>query len=174
MPETIVTTKFRISPSAYASAIMRQWASKWWWAVALLPLCSISAAFASADIRYLMLALVLVCLVIPPAMLIVYYYHALSPHARLNIPLHSVACDGIDLTIDFFTDENDEDASEKPVSTTVINMSDICGTIRSSSAIGLLLDKKRPAPMLLIPYSSFQSSTALQRFIELLKESRLS
>lgn len=169
MPESITTKPFRISPSTYASAIMKQWASTWWWAVALLPLCSISAAFATADIRYLMLALVLVCLVIPPAMLFVYYYYALSEHARLNIPLHSVACDGTDLTIDFYPDTTDEDAKEEPVSTTVIRLSDICGTTRSSSGIGLLLDRKRPAPMLIIHYSSFQSSADLQRFIELLK-----
>ena len=51
------------------------------------------------DIRYLMLTLVLVCLVIPPALLIVYYYYALDPKARVNIPPHSVGCDGHTLTI---------------------------------------------------------------------------
>ena len=148
----ITTATFRISPASYAVIIMCRWLAIWWWAVAVLPLCSIAAAILMTDIRYLMLALVLVCLVIPPALLIVYYYYALDPKARVNIPPHSVGCDDHTLTISEYAapqpdsdEENDNvDATphtestspdDAPIAVSKIPLSSLYGMRHSLSLI---------------------------------------
>ena len=175
----VTTDPFRISPSAYAAAIMRQWLSIWWWAVAVLPVGAVIAALATADIRYLMLALVLTCLVIPPALLIVYYYYALDPRARINIPLHTVACDGSTLTLTPCQEptENSECAESsrgaEPIRPSAISetipLASIFAVSRSGGTLRLSLDSTRPAPLLIIPYSAFPSSGDLRQFIAMLE-----
>jgi hypothetical protein len=194
MAQTITTNPFRISPAAYAGAIMRQWIAIWWWAVALLPGCSLVAAFATADIRYLLLTFVLTCLVVPPTLLIVYYYYALDPRARLSIPLHTVATDGATVTITFLAEPEPEKPAEEadnqfnsadstqsysresdntqpavipePVTLSRANLHKVK---LAAGAIHISLTTTRPTPLLIIPYSAFQSSDALRTFISLLK-----
>lgn len=174
----VITDPFRISPSAYAAAIMRQWLSIWWWAVAVLPVGAVIAALATADIRYLMLALVLTCLVIPPALLIVYYYYALDPRARINIPLHTISFDGSTLTItpwsepseSFESSESSKIPDPAPLPAPVtLPLSAIFAVTRSGGTLRLSLDRTRPAPLLIIPYSAFPSSGALRQFIAMLE-----
>lgn len=182
----ITTAPFRISPATYSSIIMRQWLAIRWWAVAVLPICSIAAAFATSDIRYLMLALVLVCLVIPPALLIVYYYYALDTKARINIPLHTVGCDGHTLTISEYatpqtdTDEESDNSDDTPqpesavpdvppVAVTEIPLSSLRGIRHSRGHICISLDNSPIPPQLVIPYKAFQSSDALRKFLAMIK-----
>ena len=174
----VITDPFRISPSAYAAAIMRQWLSIWWWAVAVLPVGAVIAALATADIRDLMLDLVLTCLVIPPALLIVYYYYALDPRARINIPLHTISFDGSTLTItpcsepseSFESSESSKIPDPAPLPAPVtLPLSAIFAVTRSGGTLRLSLDRTRPAPLLIIPYSAFPSSGALRQFIAMLE-----
>jgi hypothetical protein len=191
MTQPITTSPFRIAPSAYAGDIMHQWFARWWWAVALLPCCSLVAAFATVDIRYLLLTFVLTCLVIPPALLIVYYYYALDPRARINIPLHTVTTNGNAITITFLPElEKSSDCGDNTESTTApeqtesrgydyppeeppepvtLQRSDIHNVKLAAGALHISLDSKHPSPLLIIPYSSFQSSDALRTFISLFK-----
>lgn len=180
----VTTDPFRISPSAYAAAIMRQWLSIWWWAVAVLPVGAVIAALATADIRYLMLALVLTCLVIPPALLIVYYYYALDPRARVNIPLHTISFDGSTLTITPCPEPSGNSESSEsseyseyskipypaplPAPAT-LPLSAVFAVTRSGGTLRLSLDRTRLAPLLIIPYSAFPSSDALRQFIAMLE-----
>ena len=182
----ITTATFRISPASYAAIIMRRWLAIWWWAVAALPLCSIAAAILMADIRYLMLALVLVCLVIPPALLIVYYYYALDPKARVNIPPHTVGCDGHTLSISEYAapqpDSNEENDNvdttpqaestspdDAPVAVSKIPLSSLYGMRHSRGNICINLDNRIIPPMLIIPYTAFPSSASLREFLAMIK-----
>lgn len=182
----ITTATFRISPATYASIIMRQWLAIRWWAVAVLPLGSTAVALATSDIRYLMLALVLVCLVIPPALLIVYYYYALDTKARVNIPLHTVGCDGHTLTISEYANpqpdtaddsDNSDDTPQPesampdgpPVAVTEIPLSSLHGIRHSRGHICISLDSSPIPPQLVVPYKAFQSSDALRKFLAMIK-----
>lgn len=179
----VTTDPFRISPSSYAAAIMRQWLSIWWWAVAVLPVGAVIAALATADIRYLMLALVLTCLVIPPALLIVYYYYALDPRARINIPLHTISFNGSTLTItpcpepsgNSQSPESSESSEYSEYSKipdpapVTLPISAVFAVTRSGGTLRLSLDSTRPALLLIIPYSAFPSSGTLRQFIAMLE-----
>lgn len=186
----VTTDPFRIFPSAYAAAIMRQWLLIWWWAVAVLPVGAVIAALATADIRYLMLALVLTCLVIPPALLIVYYYYALDPRARINIPLHTISFDGSTLTITPCPEPSGNSESSEPSESTetsesseyskipdpapvTLPISAVFAVTRSGGTLRLSLDSTRPAPLLIIPYSAFPSSGTLRQFIAMLEHKNI-
>lgn len=164
MPEPVATAPFRIAPSAYASVVVRQWLRRWWWLVALPPAASLTVAAVSGDVRYLLLAFVLICLVAPLALLFVYYYYALDPRASINLPLHTVACDGVALTIATVAEADDEAAA----TVATIPLANLCGISHGGGAMRLALAHAVPSPLIIIPYSAFPTTTELRRFAQLL------
>lgn len=58
------------------------------------------------DLRILVVALMLVFVIIPPIMMIVYFYHAMSPTAAFSILRHFVSVDTSGLTFTYIPDEN--------------------------------------------------------------------
>ena len=177
--DTTITSPFRIAPSVYAGAIMRLWLKRWWWTVAILPSLSIALAFYLSDIKYLLLAFVMICLVIPPLLLIIYYYYALDPRARVNIPPHTIECSNETITITFIADHqpipesdsytSDEISTEAPPPPVTINLTNIYQLRHSNGYIIISLDKSHMAPFILIPYSAFQTPEQLRQLISMIK-----
>lgn len=166
MAKAVATSTFRIAPSAYAGAMMRKWLAVWGWAVALPPLGSAAVAAAEGDVRYLLLGFVLLCMVAPLALLIVYYYYALDPRARLNVVLHTVATDGAALTVTILGEPDDEGGEPLPKATESIAAVYAVGYTRG--AMRLALAPGRLAPLLVVPYSAFRSAEELREFSRLL------
>lgn len=85
----VSTEIYKVGAPALATAIMKLWIRRNWWAMALGPaLCLVTAA--TVDVKFVYIALMMVFVVLPPVMITVYFYHALSPEARMTVLPHRV------------------------------------------------------------------------------------
>lgn len=80
---------YKVAPSRLAGMIMKLWIKRNWWWLALPPAACLVLA-AAVDVKFTLIALIMVFLVIPPLMITVYYYHALAPEARMSVLPHRV------------------------------------------------------------------------------------
>lgn len=107
MATNVTTLPFKVGAATYAGIVMKRWLKLWWPVVALVPGAAFAVAMMRDDADWALLALVLLCLVDPPAMIIVYYCHALDSAVRFNLPRHTIDCDGTTLTVTYLPAESD-------------------------------------------------------------------
>lgn len=197
MATNVTTLPFKVGAATYAGIVMKRWLKLWWPVVALLPGAAFAVAMMRDDAHWALLALVLLCLVVHPAMIIVYYCHALDSAVRFNLPRHTIDCDGTNLTVTYLPVESDcSDKSESSESTESSRLSDnsdsidhsepyakvdhppappvtiplasLHGISYPSGTIALHLDPGRCPAMILIPYTAFADSEHLRNFSRLL------
>lgn len=113
-------------------------------------------------------------------------YYALDPKARVNIPPHTVGCDGHTLSISEYAapqpdsdEENDNvdttpqaestSPDDAPVAVSKIPLSSLYGMRHSRGNICINLDNRIIPPMLIIPYTAFPSSASLREFLAMIK-----
>lgn len=103
----------RVEPHQYAIALMRIWIRhNWPWAFAL-PILAVAIAVATLSVRYLLIAVVLVCLVFPHMIAWVYYYHALSPNSRMSILPHTIQVNDSGITLTYVPKQTQEQEQEQ-------------------------------------------------------------
>lgn len=102
----ITTGTFKVEASTLARIIMQLWVKNHIIQLALPPL--ILLFFGSLlDLRFVIVALMLVFVIIPPIMMTVYFYHAASPDARYSVLPHSLHMDEKGITFTYYPiDEN--------------------------------------------------------------------
>lgn len=94
----MTTETYKVGAPTLATYIMKQWCRRNWWVMALPPaICLVLAA--TVDVKFVLIALMMVFVVLPPIMITVYFYHALAPEARMTILPHraEILPDGIRL-----------------------------------------------------------------------------
>lgn len=101
----LTSQPFKIPASTLAATIMKRWIGDHIVTLAMPPfiLTFFGALF---DLKILVVALMLVFVIIPPIMMIVYFYHAMSPTAAFSILRHSVSVDTSGLTFTYLPEEN--------------------------------------------------------------------
>ncbi|MBO4994995.1 MAG: hypothetical protein J6C78_03405 [Muribaculaceae bacterium] len=108
MNHSIHTETFKTPPSVYFRYVMGQWCSRYWWTIAI-PL-SICGVLSIVDIRWILVALMVLFLGIPFVMANVYFYNLLTPSAqRAVMPKRLTITPRSAITITYYDCTDDED-----------------------------------------------------------------
>lgn len=147
----MTTEIYKVGPSVLATYIMKQWCRRNWWIMALPPaICLVLAA--AVDVKFLLIALMMVFVVLPPMMITVYFYHALAPEARMTVLSHraEMTADGLRLIYEPLA----EDVPPRPDD--IIVWSRVKAIKVTSQFIAYHLDTGKYC-ILLIPHSAFKT-----------------
>lgn len=104
----------------------------WLWLVAPLAVCGVLAYW--IDVRFIIVAMMLLFVVLPMVLALIYYYYGLSPEACWSIMEKTVTLDEKGITLEF-TDER--------MKTHVIPWEDVRYTIETGDVVMLMLKGKR-------------------------------
>lgn len=103
--DCITTDYFRVPVSAMVRHLMGKWLKIWGVALAAPPLILIAVAIGLHDIRWALVALMLVMVLIPSVLLVIFYYYALAPAAaKAVIPHRLIICRNRHVTIQYRPD----------------------------------------------------------------------
>lgn len=147
---TMITTEpFKVEASTLTGIIMKQWIKKH---ILILSLPPVILLFFGTlfDLRLVIVALMYIFVIIPPIMMIVYFYHAMSPEARYSLLPHTVSCDSEGLLINYLP----HDDTTLPRDQEIIPWSKISSHKASSTGIILFLSLSAYS-IIYIPYSAF-------------------
>ena len=84
MKTTIETDVHRTDSYQYMRAVAEVWSGRWWWAI-VLPVISCFALGMALNPAFVFVAFMIVFLIVPLVMMFLYFYHALTPEARMAI-----------------------------------------------------------------------------------------
>lgn len=147
----MTTEVYKTGAHALAGYIMKQWMRRNWWVMALPPAVCLALA-AIVDIKFVLIALIMVFVVLPPIMITVYFYHALAPEARMSILPHRITADDRGLRIIYEPPSDDLPARPDDM----IPWSRITKTTVTTTLIAYRLDSGRYTAILL-PATAFKS-----------------
>ncbi|MBD5267849.1 MAG: hypothetical protein HDS41_06715 [Bacteroides sp.] len=158
----ITTQPFKVDASTLAGIIMKLWVKNHIMFLLLPP--AILIFFGSLfDLRLVIVALMTIFVIIPPIMMIVYFYHALSPETRYSLLPHTLACDDTGITISYIDTDSDFPARDAEH----ISWSEI-SSIKSDSTRILITLSLSEYSLILIPKTAFddeKKSIILKKFI---------
>ena len=107
-------------------------ADNWLWMVAPVAVCAVLAVW--IDVRFVIVALMVLFVVMPMLLALLYFYYGFSPEARWSIMEKSATVDDQSITL-HFTDER--------MRTHVIQWGDVRTIIEKDDALLLMLKGKR-------------------------------
>lgn len=85
MDEDVITTRcFTLPRSAYERYVAALWLKRRWWIVVVPVVAAGAAAVALGDIRWLIVALMYLCIIVPGIVSMAYFKYLLTPEARLS------------------------------------------------------------------------------------------
>ncbi len=68
----------------YMRAVAEVWSGRWWWAIAL-PVVTCFALGMALNIAFVFMAFIIAFLIVPVVIMFLYFYHAITPEARMAI-----------------------------------------------------------------------------------------
>lgn len=148
---TMTTDIYKVGASTLATYIMKLWCRRNWWLIALPPAACLVLA-AAVDVKFLLIALMMVFVILPPIMITVYFYHALAPEARMSILPHRTQLSEEGLRLVYEPMAEDIPARDDDM----ITWSRIKGIKTTQEYIAYRLDSGKYC-ILLIPRSAFKS-----------------
>lgn len=107
-------------------------ADKWLWMVAPVALCALLAVW--IDVRFVIVAMMVLFIVLPMVLALLYFYYGLSPEARWSIMEKTVTINDKGISLDF---------ADERMKTHVIGWSDVRNIIEKDDALLLMLNGKR-------------------------------
>ncbi|MDE5608385.1 MAG: hypothetical protein K2I64_05590 [Muribaculaceae bacterium] len=107
----MITAPFSVAPAAHARVALRLYAGRWWPLVVLPPLACIVASVANP--AFLIAALIWILLLLPPAVMAVYFSILLRPSVAVMTRPHTVEF-GIDAIEVLFPTEETDDKDDQP------------------------------------------------------------
>ncbi|MCM1094006.1 MAG: hypothetical protein NC421_08630 [Lachnospiraceae bacterium] len=151
----ITTEPFKVEASTLTGIIMRQWIKKH---ILILSLPPVILLFFGTlfDLRLVIVALMYIFVIIPPIMMIVYFYHAMSPEARYSLLPHTVSCDSEGLHINYLP----IDDTSLPRDPEIISWPKISSYKISSTGITIFLSLSTYS-IIYIPYIVFDDKKKL-------------
>lgn len=155
------TSPFAIRSSTYMGLVTREWIRRWWPLPTIAIFISVALGI-TISVRFLFLAAVLLCLVIPLAMLPI-YYHSLTPSMRLAILAKRVRISDDCMTLLFEPIDEDTPAPD------AISISWEEFSRLKFSRTAFILRMKGKYRYLPIPYSSLATVDDLRKFSSLLQ-----
>ena len=131
-------------------------ADYWLWLVLPVALCAILALW--VDVRFVIVAMMVLFIILPMVLALLYFYYGLSPEARWSIMDKIVTLDNRGITLDF-TDER--------MKKHVIRWDDVHGIIEKDDAVMLMLTGGRRFTCLMLPASVVNPDVAqlLREFV---------
>ncbi len=102
---------FKIAPSVLVKSMVYCYGKAWIILICCLILAGIIAGF--FDWRYIMVALIAVCFVIPLVMMFMYYDYGLRPYSYFNSVHHRLIFDETDILIEVYVKEYQDDQKEE-------------------------------------------------------------
>lgn len=154
---TIELQEFSIPQGTFARILLLRHLHRTWWIYAM-PVAA-CAALAFLDVRFLLVALMVVFIMIPMALLLVYINHGLDPVNRYNIMRKSLTADADKLTMAI-----NEEYGLKNKNVT-FNWNEIDSRHRISSHCLLLNLRTARHRFIAIPISSFADERQLRSFL---------
>ena len=116
-------------------------ADNWLWMVAPVAICALLAVW--IDVRFLIVALMVLFIVLPMVLALLFFYYGLSHEARWSIMEKSMTIDSIGMTLSFL---------DERMKTHVIGWDDVRDIIEKKDALLLML-KGRRYTCLMLPAS---------------------
>ena len=107
-------------------------ADNWLWMVLPIALCGVLAVF--VDVRFVIVALMVLFVVLPMILALLYFYYGLSPEARWSIMEKNAVIDNEGISL-FFADER--------MKTHAITKDDVRNIIENDDVLMLMLKGKR-------------------------------
>ena len=131
-------------------------ADYWLWLVLPVALCAVLALW--VDVRFVIVAMMVLFIILPMVLALLYFYYGLSPEARWSIMDKIVTLDDRGITLDF-TDER--------MKKHVIRWDDVHSIIEKDDAVMLMLTGGRRFTCLMLPASVVNPDVAqlLREFV---------
>ena len=131
-------------------------ADYWLWLVLPVALCAVLALW--VDVRFVIVAMMVLFIILPMVLALLYFYYGLSPEARWSIMDKIVTLDDRGITLDF-TDER--------MKKHVIRWDDVHSIIEKDDAVMLMLTGGRRFTCLMLPASVVNPHVAqlLRQFV---------
>lgn len=144
----MTTSVFKITPAQYVRVSLGIWLGKSGWLFLLPPL--VIAFIGLYDWRFFIVALALICIVYPGALMLVYYNYALRTEAAFATIPHRVVLSSSGIDIDYFP----ADETVKCPPSRHIPLSDIKSAEDTGSSVTITL-KSGKYDFILIPIAEF-------------------
>ena len=131
-------------------------ADYWLWMAMPLAVCAILAIW--IDVRFIIVAMMVLFIIMPMALALLYFYYGFSPEARWSIMEKTVTLDENGITLDF-TDER--------MKKHAIHWDDVLCIIEKDDAVMLMLNGGRRYTCLMLPTSVVNPDVAqlLRQFV---------
>ena len=107
-------------------------ADNWLWMVAPVAICALLAVW--IDVRFVIVAMMVLFIVLPMVLALLYFYYGLSPEARWSIMEKQIVIDGMGMALIF---------SDQRMKAHVIAWHDVRGIIEKDDVLLLMLNGKR-------------------------------
>lgn len=117
-------------------------ADNWLWMLAPVAVCGILAVW--VDVRFVIVAMMVLFIVLPMVLALLYFYYGLSPEARWSIMEKTVTLNEEGMTLDFV---------DERMKKHVIRWDDVCYIIEKDDVVTLMLAGGRRYTCLMLPAS---------------------
>ncbi len=88
MIETISTKPYKINTRIICHIMLKQWLCKWWWTIAL-PVAALLAV-GCFDLRFMLVAFIVIMVVIPQALFLIYFSKLLTPNMKTALAMTEI------------------------------------------------------------------------------------
>ncbi len=113
--EEITTERFRVPRRVYERYVATRWTARRWWIIVVPILAAGLASAVTADVRWLLVALIYLFIVSPGIVSIAYFKYLLTPEARLNaLDKQLIICPGHSIDIIYSMPKEEEDDEREP------------------------------------------------------------
>ncbi|MDE5749940.1 MAG: hypothetical protein K2H87_04135 [Duncaniella sp.] len=145
----VETGVYAVTSAEYIREALSLWIARWWWVLPLPLIPFLVLGFWLGDVRWFMVALMVVFIIIPMGLSLVYFDCLLSPEVRLSLLPKRVAVstDGLRVTY------QPEKADAEPRPAELIPASEVSATLFRPRFLVYRL-RRRGSAMLLIPYKA--------------------
>lgn len=140
----------KVTPGCYIRHLCALFfADNWLWMALPVALCAVLAVW--IDVRFVIVALMVLFIVLPMLLALIYFYYGLSPEARWSVMEKSLTIDDNAITL-IFTDER--------MKKHVIRWDDVRDIIEKDDAVLLMLSGGRRYTCLMLPASMIEPDVA--------------
>lgn len=109
--EAVESGIFRMGGGAFATALVRNFGRRWIIAFAVIVIASVLPGI-FIDVRFLIIALMVVLIVSPMMLVFLYYSYGLRKECFVNIIPHTVSVEEDSVKVKIYTDRDSEDENE--------------------------------------------------------------
>lgn len=165
----MTTPPHKVHPQTLVRILMSMWIKRNWWWIATPAVIALIVAAALHDLRFVLVALIWVFLVAPPIMIMVYFYHALSPEARYSIRWHTITITREGIVINYPEEAREEegDATYPVLPDDIISWEQITSSENLPQYTVITLHDN-PYKVIIIPTSIWDTPAAASAFIKTL------